>query len=598
MSEASELHECDLIMKGGVTSGVVYPYAITRIKERYRLRGIGGTSAGAIAAAIASAAEYRRQNGGGDIGFNQIDDIAEELSRNLEHMFQPSPELSKPFAIVQETFAKGVGLSIGVFLKTYKFETIKAALLGLIPAGFSAYHGAWGFVLFFLAAALAFIAFAIGAELRKVFSERLPAADFGLCSGKTQPGHQSGEPALTDWMFTKIQMIAGRDSSTPLTVGDLKASGITLATMTTDLSTQRPYRLPLRDGEFFVCRSEMQRLFQDPLVEYLCADQNKRQVLHQADPEDLYALPGGDKFPVILLARMSLSFPGLISAVPIWREDVDAKLSSEDAAPMTRLLFSDGGISSNFPVHFFDSPLPRRPTFGIKLTTFDERIHGKTNVYLPKTFEDIQRLRTGSIKSISDFLFAIFNTAKDWRDTLQSHLPGYAERIVEIRLESGTGGLNFNMDEQTIEELQDLGREAGDMLVSEFSSKDQLGFKNHRIRRALSILPSIEDMMTNIHDVYWQNSTDEKESYRHLITDFETDAFQGVSSEQRRTVIAPFLDGLAKTGYGILKAEADGKGSVRDLNILRQDASLRLTASAEEKSYDTQAPSAPVNKDV
>ena len=53
--------ECDLIMRGGVTSGVVYPFAITEIAKSYRLRDIGGTSAGAIAAVFAAAAEYRRQ---------------------------------------------------------------------------------------------------------------------------------------------------------------------------------------------------------------------------------------------------------------------------------------------------------------------------------------------------------------------------------------------------------------------------------------------------------------------------------------------------------------------------------------------------------
>lgn len=41
---------CDLVMKGGITSGVLYPPAIGRIAESYYLVGIGGTSAGAIAA--------------------------------------------------------------------------------------------------------------------------------------------------------------------------------------------------------------------------------------------------------------------------------------------------------------------------------------------------------------------------------------------------------------------------------------------------------------------------------------------------------------------------------------------------------------------
>lgn len=47
---ASPSDECDIVMKGGVTSGIVYPSAILELARRYRFRSIGGTSAGAIAA--------------------------------------------------------------------------------------------------------------------------------------------------------------------------------------------------------------------------------------------------------------------------------------------------------------------------------------------------------------------------------------------------------------------------------------------------------------------------------------------------------------------------------------------------------------------
>ena len=47
--------ECDMIMKGGITSGVVYPRAACRLAQRYRFRLLGGASAGAIAATAAVA---------------------------------------------------------------------------------------------------------------------------------------------------------------------------------------------------------------------------------------------------------------------------------------------------------------------------------------------------------------------------------------------------------------------------------------------------------------------------------------------------------------------------------------------------------------
>src|SRR5688500_19392023 len=55
---------CDVVMKGGITSGVVYPHAVCELAQTYRLRNVGGTSAGAIAAAAAAAAEIGRDAAG------------------------------------------------------------------------------------------------------------------------------------------------------------------------------------------------------------------------------------------------------------------------------------------------------------------------------------------------------------------------------------------------------------------------------------------------------------------------------------------------------------------------------------------------------
>ena len=55
--------ECDLVMRGGIASGLVYPHAIAKLAEVYDFRSIGGTSVGAIAAAGAAAAGIGRQNG-------------------------------------------------------------------------------------------------------------------------------------------------------------------------------------------------------------------------------------------------------------------------------------------------------------------------------------------------------------------------------------------------------------------------------------------------------------------------------------------------------------------------------------------------------
>jgi hypothetical protein len=89
---------CDIIMKGGITSGVVYPFAIAELAKRYRFANIGGTSAGAIAAAAAAAAEYGRYVPGK--GFKRLTELPAEVGTNLLGLFQPSPKLRPLFQIL------------------------------------------------------------------------------------------------------------------------------------------------------------------------------------------------------------------------------------------------------------------------------------------------------------------------------------------------------------------------------------------------------------------------------------------------------------------------------------------------------------------
>jgi predicted acylesterase/phospholipase RssA len=83
-----DMPECDLVMKGGATSGIVYPSFVLELKDKYKFRSVGGTSAGAIAAAATAAAEYGREKD----GFNKLKKLQEELSQDtfLRDLFQPS----------------------------------------------------------------------------------------------------------------------------------------------------------------------------------------------------------------------------------------------------------------------------------------------------------------------------------------------------------------------------------------------------------------------------------------------------------------------------------------------------------------------------
>src|SRR6516165_1409020 len=89
---------CDLVMKGGITSGIVYPPAIHGLAQAYRFKNIGGTSAGAIAAAVTAAAEYRRRTSGSTAGFDLLAGLPDVLAdeegtgkTKLLRLFQPDP---------------------------------------------------------------------------------------------------------------------------------------------------------------------------------------------------------------------------------------------------------------------------------------------------------------------------------------------------------------------------------------------------------------------------------------------------------------------------------------------------------------------------
>src|SRR5688500_16646321 len=80
------LLEADMVMKGGITSGVVYPLAACELAKSYRFRNLGGSSAGGIAAAFAAVAETSRDRK----GFNVLAGLPRELGASLEWLFQPS----------------------------------------------------------------------------------------------------------------------------------------------------------------------------------------------------------------------------------------------------------------------------------------------------------------------------------------------------------------------------------------------------------------------------------------------------------------------------------------------------------------------------
>lgn len=103
---------CDLVMKGGITSGIVYPPFVERLSRHYRFKSIGGTSAGAIAAVLTAAAEYHRRQFGVENAFDELGALPKELgadSKNpktskLFSLFQPAPTCRRLFHMIVAAF--------------------------------------------------------------------------------------------------------------------------------------------------------------------------------------------------------------------------------------------------------------------------------------------------------------------------------------------------------------------------------------------------------------------------------------------------------------------------------------------------------------
>ena len=441
---AGEKPYCNIVMKGGITSGVVYPRAVAELAEKYRFKNVGGTSAGAIAAGMAAAAEFGRASG----GFQRMLDRASQANRILFSLFQPAPCLRPLYrAMLAALGGKPWCLKLAAILIRLVCGYWFTSLVGTALASAAALAACWlvtGQVVWTAFwAAPAGLVLALIWRIRRAVIHDLPQQFFGICPGVTQPGtgHQAG---LTDWLADALDEIAGvrsipeRDPDRPLTFGDLHGEnpddpGICLLMMTTNLTEGRPYRVPFEDRKFLFRPDEFRRLFPPRIVDWMI------KTSREFDGDSNYRyLPETADLPVIVAVRMSLSFPILLAAVPLHARDFLQPDEREKQRPRPQW-FSDGGLSSNFPIHFFDAIWPRWPTFGVKLEAFDPQVHQEQRITLPVKAGQGLLLPFRRVDSLGQFLGSMLEAMQEWRENLQSILPGYRERIVHVRLAAARG---------------------------------------------------------------------------------------------------------------------------------------------------------------
>ncbi len=673
--------DCDVVMKGGITSGVVYPPAVCRLAGTYRFHNVGGTSAGAIAAASTAAAELARQTSEWDdadldepapddasSGFERLATLGEFLGTgtHLFDLFQPD-RVTRPYwrlvRVVSHSRPRIAAALVGVALRLRGARRwlVLGALPGLavlVPpvAGLSgAWSWLWGPVLVLAALAAVVVVVAglvVGAAVATARRgvHDLAANRFGLCSGGppagTEPGPTSGarltpgpEAPLTVWLSSELDGIAdvagmrrittrrdleqlgvvspdgtpdgvatvddvraldvevggragavvraadlaaaGIDVSAlpakPLTFGDLAAGGVNLRMITTDLTQGRPYAVPFEPAwsvdasGYFFDPAVMRTYFPAYVVEWMEArppsrppgadDATWRQwelLCELVAP--LRPLPDASDLPVVVATRLSLSFPVLISAVPLhavdwsleanrdardawrdwlagagadWRErldDVRGWLADDDPRGWLRsrtCWLSDGGIASNFPIHFFDRPLPRWPTFGFNLRAphpdhpmdaDDER----RNVWLPETAVAGHHLQWRDVVGLGRFLRLVADTMQNWGDRTQMRVHGYWDRVVHVSLDDDEGGLNLDMPPGLIRRLGARGEHAADRLADRFGVRGPgvdaaPGWDAHRWLRFRSSMALVEQLLGRLRAGYHGEPQGASRRYEELL---------------------------------------------------------------------------------
>ena len=553
------LMDCDLVMKGGITSGVVYPLAACELARQWKFRSVGGSSAGAIAAGLVAAAEYGRDSG----GFQRLATLPGEIGPVLPKLFTPGPRTATAHAAVMAavdpvltTTRAKITRVLRVLLRAQRGRFITtaliAAVIGLVAAVvLTGLPTDAATIVRFVVLAVVFImigtviaaALALAAEVRAT-ADGLVAQGFGVCLGSDGPNARPATPeepgALTDWLSARIDEVAGL--TRPLLVADLAERGIDLRVMTTNLTLGQPMTFPFQDRRFLFDPDELAAYFPPAVIAALrdneaAATEGGRPLLSAAG-RPLFRLPEADRLPVVLAARISLSFPGLISAVPLYTVDFSRKDPKDHTA--VRCWFSDGGITSNFPIHFFDSLWPSRPTFALDLRDYNPE-YPESDVYYSATRPRAPRVTP--IGSIPAFASAILTTMQYWADDAQCTLPGYRDRVVEVHLHPEEGGFNLQMPRDQVALLAEKGRQAAESLNTDFI------FTRHRWIRYLTSMGRMQDAIGRMDERYATTPPPGGPGVRELIdqaphyTDYQRSGAWAAKAQQRTETLLGFAGG-------------------------------------------------------
>ena len=376
------------------------------------------------------------------------------------------------------------------------------------------------------------ITIAIGGALALDILKKLPSNGFGLVKG-VDDANASNLIALTTWLTTELELTAGLVPGTPLTFSMLWRPDqspedhglderpidpvVNLEMVTTNITFGRPYRFPTSSSQFFFDPEEFRAYFPEHVVKWMVDRSRPARNEKEQRRLDVYSpllpLPPMGDLPVVVATRMSLSFPVLLCAVPLYVADFSVPIAEGDQPQLERCWFSDGGISSNFPITMFDAPLPRWPTFAINLASFPSwrpRSDDETqNIYMPATNNAGRLPSFTRFESVQGFIGSLVNAMQNWNDNTQVVLPGYRDRIVTVFLDEEEGGLNLDMPPPVLSRLRKRGEAAGALIASRFAAPSELkpsevgmNWENHRWLRYRSTMGALKTYLGELARAY------------------------------------------------------------------------------------------------
>ena len=224
-------------------------------------------------------------------------------------------------------------------------------------------------------------------------------------------------------------------------------------------------------------------------------------------------------------------------------------------------------------MHFFDTPLPVRPTFAIDLDGFHPD-HGRgpdeaQNVYLPSSnagglLDRWHRFDQGpGLSSLAGFASGIVRTMQNHVDSSLARQPGYRDRIVHVHTAPDEGGMNLTMPPELISSLTLRGQAAGRALVERFAetpgTDPGLSWDNHRWVRYRSALAALTELLEQLAAA-WREDPEGERTYRELAERSDDVGPSGYrfTSEAQRQLALTLTELLADVGE---RAER-GPGSV------------------------------------